>query len=64
VRSSFVRIVRMLLVLPLLLFAGVVGPRIAVMADQEGGGEDCTETGCPCVDTSGTPVGSDRICPL
>ena len=62
-RSLIVRITRALL-LPALLFAAVAAPHIAVKVNGGSGGEDCTGQACPCVDTGGTPVGGDRICPL
>ena len=60
--SAAVRLLPRLL-LPLFLsmgvFVGVGGVKIAV-----DGATTCVYAGCPCVDTSGSPAGSHRFCPL
>lgn len=50
-------------VLPMFLFLFLAGPGgggpVKIVVDA-----DCTGAGCPCVDTSGTPIGKDKLCPL
>lgn len=54
---------RLFLPLLLVLFAGVGGVKVNV--DGGGGGlVECISFGCPCVDTTGTPVGNHKICPV
>jgi hypothetical protein len=55
--SLFIRGTRAVLPLFLFLFVAAGGGPVKVVVK-------CTGAGCPCVDTSGTPVGGDKICPL